>query len=238
MMSENGGTAARICDATNAICGGGGGYQYSVLTAPPAVGGFTHINFQSGTTITQDATTSVIEMVIPNQSSLNWQLATVSVPATPWRVQAYINSAQVNAGNNPQANTTTGGLYISDGTKLQGIEILSEASGSQALLTSIRVEEMNSVTSDNTAVYGAYQNELSVGAARGYYVAFCDDGTNIKAEFSLNGTLWHALQSAAVGTWITPTTAGFGGLATASGNNVEYVSLAGWQIQTTSVTCN
>ena len=231
-------TAASPSVCTWAAGGGGGsGYQYSVLTAPPAVGGFTHINFQSGTTITQDATTSVIEMAVAFNSSLNWQLATASVPSTPWRVQAHIALAQFNQNNAP-ANTSTGGLYISDGTKLEGIEIVSQANNSGAIQDQIRVEEMNSVTSDQGQIYGAFVNTPSTAPARGMYLAFCDDGTNIKAEFSLNGTLWHALSSQAVGAWLTPTTAGVGGLVAATSTITEYVSLDGWQIQTTSVTCN
>jgi hypothetical protein len=202
---------------------------YSALPVPPAIAGFTWVNQQTGATATQ-ATSGAIDFVLPLATSLNWEFLkyNTALPSTPWSAQIYMKSY-------PQAATgaSTFGFYLYDGTKLEGIENIA-ISGCATTPGCIRVERINSVTSDNstvlaqTAAYGAYP-------LTGWYLRWCDTGTTRYAQWGLDGYNWHTLYSEATSAFMTPTGVGVGGVeSTGTANAVG--SLQGFQI-TSGATC-
>jgi parallel beta-helix repeat protein len=212
--------------------GGGGSFQYSVLPVPTSVSGFTQVNWLSGTGATQGAAGAINFSIVYN-SSLNWQLLTASVPSTPWSAQIYTRQVQAlfSGSSYPGfACTSLSGLYISDGTKLEGMEAVDVCSGTPG----VRVERMNSVTSDDATEYGPNPQMIALSQT-GIYERVCDSGTTLYWESSFDGQNWFNLYSESVGTWITPTTVGFGGLSAAT-SNPQILNVSGWQI-TSSATC-
>jgi hypothetical protein len=198
----------------------GGSYQYSSLPQP-VYANFTQVNFQSGTTV--GTAGGNIFMTIPFQSSLNWQLLkqTTNPGSAPWSVQAFIASTP-----NSAASSTTAGLYISDGTKLAGMELLNGST--------LRLEHMNSVTSDSGTVTSV---SLPALYSQGQYYRICDSGTTIYYETSMDGANWFTLPSFSetVGSFITPTQVLVGGVSVTAGGLVTYVNVKGWSITNSAV---
>jgi hypothetical protein len=201
---------------------GGGSYQYSVLPQP-VYANFTQVNFQSGTTVGTAGGNMFITM--PYQSALNWQLLkqTANPGSTPWSVQAFI--AAVPTGT---ASATSSGLYISDGTKLAGMEVLNGST--------LRFEHMNSVTSDLATIASAVTPPL-YSSANGQYYRICDSGTTIYYETSMDGASWFVLPSFSetVGSFITPTQVLVGGVSEAPGGNLIYINVKGWSVTASAV---
>lgn len=216
-----------------------GAFQYSALTAPPAVGGFTQTNFQGSTTATQpNGAGTPIQLTIPNTSTLQWQLITKSTPSTPWRIEMFVKSNQITSNGNA-GSAGAGGIYLTNGTKLWGLEYLNFNQGTANPVTGLRLEKMNSVSSDNSTAWGyssSTHNSFDLGNNGGQYLAFCDDGTNLFAEVSEDGIVWSSLFEDTGLTWMTPTTYGAGGLQEAVSGATEIVSLQGLVVAT-GVTC-
>jgi hypothetical protein len=203
---------------------GGGSFQYSALPVPPAIAGFTWVNQQTGSTATQ-AASGVINIHLASSATLQWNFLknSTTLPATPWRVSIYSKNLQF-------MTSTYGdfGLYITDGTKLMGIENLYlSGSCSFNAPACMRVEKMNSVSSDNGTVYGPNQ-QFGPSPAGGMYVSFCDDGATLKAQYSQDGATWLTMFSEAHATFLTATGAGVGGTMGASATGEG--SLQGWSV--------
>ncbi len=144
--------------------------------------------------------------ILITNSSLNWRLLTKNQPGTPYNVTAYWT------GNLTTGNTSLSGLYFYDGTKLMGIEILSSSI--------FRVNKMNSVTSDNStaASFTGYNGFPSM--ATGIWARLTNSGSNLTFSWSADGVTFTTLFTEAIGTFITPTKYGIGGLTTSSGGTV------------------
>jgi hypothetical protein len=212
----------------------GGGSTTGGLGAPGAIGSWTWVN-QGSDTAANVGTDLVLTMV--NDSGLNWRLFTQNVPgSTPWEAKAYLS---VGSEASPLAGSgaaTDGGIYLYDGTKLLGIEFLWLGSYSTATnYPQLRVERIANVTSDNSTVYNpattglsGYLGFQSTGAV---WVRWCDDATNLKAYYSMDGSSWTKFYTESVGTWLTPTKAGFGGVNLLT-TQTQTRTLKGWTLAT------
>lgn len=71
---------------------------------------------------------------------------------------------------------------------------------------------------------------MPIQTSGGLYVRWRDNGTNLYADYSLDGSNWTNFYSEAVGAFITPTAYGFGGVQQASGGDQypSIIDLMGW----------
>lgn len=211
-------------DVQTPVTSGGGGFAFSSLPAPPAVSSFTWAN-QGTATATNPGT--AISLVVPSTSTLNWRLLYVSQPSTPYRVESFISEWQLPYNT----SASDAGLYLYDGIKLEGFEDLFLANAHY-----LRVEHITNVSTDGSTVWGSnatpYTYYVSLDT-NGMYLGWCNDGTNLYAEFSTDGITWASLYSEAVGSFITPADVGFGGVSENSSSLTTYGTLKGWK--TTSV---
>ena len=227
---------------------GAAAFQYSALPNPPALAGFTWVNQQgSGGTLSTATQTGGAGNAIDLNffslgTTLQWQFQKIATPAAPWRAKCFVavteqGNTSTNAG--AVANTSAGGCYVTDGTKYMGIENLMQASSTLSTTSQTRVEKITNVSTDGSTVWGSsLVTPFSLKSGSGIYEAWCYDGTNTWAEFSLNGVNWYQVFEDAAHSYLTPSAVAFGGIAAtgATGPNL-IVSLQGWQIDTTGVTC-
>ena len=184
----------------------------------------------------------MITLGIPFTSALNWRLMEKSTAfSTPWSVAAYWRAQEQNS------SSATTGLYIYDGTKLEGIEILQI---SASPYVEIRVEQIPSVTATTgfvtvadiplgfySAAPGTNQLAMPTPMLSGLCLRWRDNGTTLFADYSLDCANWSNISSESVGSFITPTAYGFGGSQNASGGSQfpSVIDLMGW-LETNSAT--
>jgi hypothetical protein len=182
-------------------------WQYNNTTFGGLVGtsaipqtGWTVINGGSGAADYEDFSSAHQSLFVNDNASLNWRLITRSLPAS----NSYTAIARLRGTvANPLNNSQTFGLYLSDGTKLEGIEILCQGGGQR-----LRVEKMNSVTSDNATLAGP------TGSTTGSVITLkiVGDATNRTFYYWRAGAYVQFFQEA-IATFLTETTVGFGGLS-------------------------
>lgn len=195
--------------------GGGGGGGFATL---PALSAFTWVNQNGGAsaTATQSSTYTTngpITLYLPYASALNWKGLFQNVPgSTPWKIQAQMSIATNYINSNGM------GLYLYDGTKLVGLELLIQTAASNTGM-GFRVEHVTNVTTD-----GATQVSGHAGLAGTWWLQIRCDGTNYYFDWSLDGANWFNLWSEAIGAYITATKIGFGGVNVSSGVNL-YIAL-------------
>jgi hypothetical protein len=202
--------------------GGGGG------ASVPALSSFAWVNQGSGSA-RQTVSSGPIEIVIPDRG-LNWSGLFIAAPSTPYKVTANIRGYQASA-----ASTGLFGLYFYDGTKLEGFEILLQTGGT----VGSRVEKIANVTTDSGTAHSGAANSgavLTNGIAMllgisSYWLQLRNDGTTIYFDYSIDGANFINFFSEAVGTFITPTKIGVGGLSLTSGANPNVVAnLLSWTV--------
>jgi hypothetical protein len=199
------------------------GGDVTIATAyVPDISNFTWVN-QGTATATQTISPGPILMQINDNAALNWRGLFATQPATPYKVKAqwkmYITSF---------TNSQTSGIYFYDGTKLMGMEFLTQSG-----LGELRVEKINSVTSDNSTAF-VTGNQYSTFMIGPLYTPFWsqlrNSGSNIYFDYSWDGTNFVNVFSEAIGTFITPTKIGFGGVSvTGTGSNYVINDLFNWQ---------
>jgi len=185
---------------------GGGSYQPSILPVPAALSSFTWVN--QGTATATNNGNSISMKIVDTGSSLQWRLLEQAMPATPYSVAAFLKTEQFFA------SSQTTGFYFYDGTKLEGFEFLTQNSGTFTL----RVERIASVTSDSATEISSVGNLNGQSGAvimpwpftGGIYVRLRNNGTTLYFDYSIDGSNWTNYYSESVGTFITPTAAGFG----------------------------
>lgn len=165
--------------------------------------GWTAVNMGSSSII--DGFNGRVILQLQDASSLQWRILEKSTPSTPYHVVMKIRSVQF------AVNVQDAGLYFYDGTKLMGIEYLSSSSIGLVL----RVQKMNSVTSDNSTA--ASSSTILSTVPYGLWLRIGNDGTNVTFDYSIENGSWINMFSEAVGTFITPTKFGFGGMSATSG---------------------
>jgi hypothetical protein len=133
--------------------------------------------------------------------------------------------SQANGSN--LMGATDSGLYLFDGTKLEGIECLSTGTNG---VPELRVEHITNVTTDGSTVFGGNTfpsfNNTENCLAGAFYVRWRNNGTTLFADASPDGVVWNNFYSEAVGSFITPTSYGWGGVAESSPN--IQIKLGGW----------
>jgi hypothetical protein len=147
--------------------------------------------------------------------ALNWRFIkrTITVPYTIialMSITGFFNCA-----------TQTAGLYLTDGTKLEGIEEINNATNLQ-----LRVETMNSVTSDNATAISTANITGTIFA-----VKIVNNSTTRVWSYWSNGA-WIQLLSEATGAFLTENAVGPGALSVCGGGgrNVNN-QLLYWSVQ-------
>ncbi len=196
----------RITAASN---GTGGGFSC------PSLASFTWVNQSTSTAIQNGSSSGPILMkLLDSNASLNWRGLFVAQPSTPYKV---ITQHHIDLGGG-FANSQAAGLYFYDGTKLMGIELLSQSGG-----VILRVEKINSVTSDNSsaATLGVQSSAVSyaIPLQGTFWLQLRNSGSTISFDYGFDGQNFINLFSEAVGTFITPTQIGFGGVSVTSLTN-------------------
>lgn len=182
-----------LCTSTNTQTPFLNGRQ---ATLPGLVSGWTAVNGASNFTATDTA--GAVNLTITRNATLNWRI--LAKTATPASVTYFFNM------NITGTSTGLAGVYFYDGTKLMGIEITTGGV--------IRVEKINSVTSDNSTA--ASLNLLN--ASNGVWMRLTNAASTLGFQYSVDGQVWNTLFSEAVATFITPTKYGFGGVSVTGGS--------------------
>jgi hypothetical protein len=178
-------------------------------TAGP-LSGWTAVN--TGSNWTAADLNGGIGVTITTDAASNWRVLTKAIPATP-----FVISFHYRATLWPVSTVSIAGVYFSDGTKFEGLEIYSTASTGLTL----RVLKMNDDIGTGATVAASISQAaatapISLTSADGYS-QLADDGTTLTWSWSLDGEIWTVLWSEGVGSFLTPTTYGFGGLASTTG---------------------
>jgi hypothetical protein len=156
-------------------------------------------------------------VTIPDSGSLNWRFIkrTISVPYT---IIALIDFSDLGAEN---VTSQTGGLYITDGTKLEGIEMLAQTNSGLKL----RVETMTNVTTDSATVAGPTAGIVGTLIA----LKISNNSTNRVFSYWSNGA-WVTFLTEASGTFLTENAAGPGGVCVVNlGRSIE-LRLLYWSV--------
>lgn len=154
-----------------------------------------------------------------DSGSLNWRFYTRTIPSSNYTLYAVVKGITAI----PSVNTQTYGVYISDGTKYEGFEIISQNPGPNQL----RIEKITNTTTDSATVFGATSDLTSSGTLA---VKIVDDGTHRTWYYWIAGGWTQALQETSH-TFLTETKAGFGGVSVT--NNGLYntkVELIYWAV--------
>lgn len=204
------GTNITIAGGTISAAGTGGG------TVPTT--GWTIVN---AAIVNDYLTPRKMGILIKDNAALNWRFVHQALPAATY---TFIASVQ---GYFQGFNSTTFGFYLYDGTKLIGFEVLNQATASGGV-NRLRVERMNSITSDNATMAGATIN-LTSGLLT---VKIVNNGINrIFYYWDLAGGGWVTFYTEAFNAFLTETKVGCGGVCAA--NNIAVViplSLEDWSL--------
>lgn len=159
---------------------------------------------------------------VPDNAALNWRFLTRSLGGA----STYTLIATLRNGGFPQnVNSMTFGFYLYDGTKVIGFEVLNQAAGSGGT-NRLRVERMNSVTSDNATMAGPTINLTT----QLFTVKIVKDATNRTFSYWTAGGYTQFYQEAAA-SFLTETDVGFGGLSAVGAAGIFiYTELLDWSL--------
>jgi hypothetical protein len=225
-------------DGTYSGCSGGGGsgtspyYFGPALTALDSVSNWSSVNLScTGCNSTRLNTNAAEQIEFRDSSALNWRLRMENLPATPYTITATLVCNLLT-----QANSAVCGIYLYDGTKLEGVELLSQ-SGQMVY----RAEQLNSVTSDHASLCtGQYTGNIlgrtlnfrikDDGTTRTFYYSE-DDGNTFSNTWGTWTTPGACQETDATG-WLTPTKVGYGGVSQIGGSSTftEIVRLVSWKV--------
>lgn len=161
----------------------------------------------------------VIGAHIADSGSVNWRFAMIALPGSTYTVIATLVS--IFQGY----NSSTWGLYVGDGTKYVGIEVLDQAAGSGGT-GQLRVQRLTDVNTPSTTIAGPTANLIPSTAT----FKITQDVTNRTFYYYSNGAFTQFFQEAA-GSFLTETEVGFGGLSVAGSTAVTVeVQLIDWSL--------
>lgn len=164
-----------------------------------------------------DFSTGETDIHIVNNGSLNIRGIRRSV-TVPYTLIAMLQCD----GMNPFVSSQLCGVGVTDGTKLQVIEVLMQSIVNDAQL---RVENWNSVTSDNTTVAGATQGLVGKYLA----VKIVNDSTHRTYSYFSNGT-WTQFYQGTTTDFLTETGVIVTGLSATSNPGHMGVKLKFWSL--------
>lgn len=193
--------------------GGGGGFLYAGVDAPPVLSGWTWVN-QGAATAAQGPSSGAILITIPNNSSLNWRMLTQPTGSAPWKARFLFKGGITGAGG--PASSQTIGIYArnSSSGKIMGMELLSQGSS-----YSVRINRMTNFGTDDSS-----PKSFSISWAQ-YFSVFMpmasevvwqirNDGTSIYFDYSLDGELFVPWYNETLATFISSADqVGFGGVS-------------------------
>lgn len=215
-----------------AVTGSSGGFAYSVLPAPPNVSsGWTWANQLSSTANNNGAT---LLLARSNQSTNSTSIFTQSVPgSTSWSVQAFIKLIpQLSTANGNCGAVSLGGLVVYDGTKAEDLNVICYQGSNNGLES-----EQYSTLTGTGSVVANYGWQGAPQAIQGMYLELCDDGTNLRHYYSVDGVNYFRVYTEAVGSFLgTITGVGFS-ILNEVGSGTTYLDVLGYQVNTTGVTC-
>jgi hypothetical protein len=149
--------------------------------------------------------------------------------STPYFIAAEFSATASTA---TQTNSSDAGLYLSDGSKVLGIECLRQLDSSGG--TQLRVEHITLPSNDGGSVFGpqsfinSSQPQTTSCTEGAFYGAWVNDGSTLSAFVSPDGVIWNEIYSEAVGAFLTPTEYGWGGANVVGGGDL-LIKLGGWQ---------
>lgn len=177
-------------------------YNNHAVGVPGPSSGWTHVNF--GTNVTLSDAAGVIGIQIADNAALNWRIITKAVTATPYHRETFIRSSLL------AANSTIAGYYFYDGTKLMGVECLAQVTSQ----FSLRVQKITNVTTAGATPFTTSTAFIGGIEYGGIWIRLGNNGTNLTFDWALERGDWQNLFTEAVGTFITPTQYGVGGICT------------------------
>lgn len=199
----------------------------------PLLSSFSWVNQGTNGSALQRVANGPIMQTITDNASLNWRILAANAPSTPYKVQM-----QVKVFSSDYANSQAAGLYFYDGTKLSGLELLLQSGGAK-----FRVEHVTNVTTDGSTAYAestAYAivaSELNVAGVvylspiSYIWYQVRNSGTTLFYDVSFDGANFINLFSESVGTFITPTEVGFGGLSVVNSATEQVVlDVLSWNV--------
>jgi hypothetical protein len=215
----------------NSSGGGGGSYQYSALSMPPASSTFTWQNQGSATASTTTGT-QPLYFTVDSTGGQSWRLFTTSatLPTAPWAVKEHLRFTGTWQNFTSCAGVDSAGLALFDGTKALLMETFCGS------LNGLRVEELTTLTSDNTTVKAINPNYFLNQLSSGLYLAWCVDSGHYYAEASIDGVNWIQFYTQTPTFYLTPTSAGVSMFNQAS-SLTEFLSVDGYVPPTTVSSC-
>jgi len=187
----------------------------------PDVASFAQVNFGSSSTSQNPSTTGPILWNLANSASLNWRILDVTPPSPPYKLTALLKMGPA------VVNSQTIGIYFYDGTKLLGFENLVQAS----LPGALRIQSCANINTDSSN--SAVGTSLSFPSVTPTYMQLRNNGTTLFFDIGdTAGKNFVNVYSAAVGSFITPTKIGWGGVSVSAGSPLLYVSLLNWIVAT------
>ena len=183
-----------------------------IAVPPGIVSSWTAVNGAANFTAT-DASGS-INLQVANNASLNWRGLFKAQPSTPYTASYAFCMQQMDA------NASTAGAYFYDGTKWMGIEFI------RGTTYRLRVEKITNSTTDSSTPAQIDSFQAGFPAMPLWYLRLGNTGANLTFSWSVDGIVWNQLFTEAVGTFLTPTHYGFGGICLAgSSNNTVTMSM-------------
>lgn len=238
VVSASAPSAGQVLTATSATAANwqtpssSGGPTDDSIQSLPLLSSLTWVN-QGASTALQRTANGPIFMTVADSSSLNWRLLVQNTPSTPYKTKFKSRAFILGGGF---ANSQTMGFYFYDGTKLLGAEFLLQAGG-----CGLRVERITNVNTDGSTVFsptqtGTITNNQVISSQyaspfEDLWVQLRNDGTTLYFDFSWDGANFINVYTESVGTFITPTMIGIGGVSITSGGRAGIInSCTSWQM--------
>ena len=130
-------------------------------------------------------------------------------------------------------NSNMTGVYFYDGTKLMGLEFVTQTRATAGLGNILRVERMADVSTDTSTAYQSTAFTINPTTSC-IFVRLRNNGTTLYFDIALDGVSYYPVYSETVGSFITPTDVGFGGLCSTGNGFGAQVTLSSWVFLSTA----
>ncbi len=210
----------------------GGGGAAPPAGSIPALSSWTWYNQTggaAGSTAVQNGSNNSgpIMVTVQDYTSQEWRILSQPVPAsTPYKIQALIRGMYPSTNKFVGENSQLAGLYFSDGTKIYGLETLSQTAG--IALRSHYGTTFSADTTDTNFTATGWPQAINAFVNALWY-QLRNDGTYLYVDFSVDGYNYINLGSVAISSTLTPTVVGVGGNSVGAGQNV-FVNLMAWNV--------